>query len=210
MTNPTGEVPERNAPQLAADLQQFRVYGCATPMSHSMTHDVRPSQAAAMFADLAARLAELGDSPAGEDLRLAVHLSIVPWIAAGSEADRMGTADMIGSAVLPSVPAERQLMPGGSVQYVVQGRTAAGLVVTTSMPVEPTEAEEVEYATQVFHKRARAVGCVPQPVSVGSSNAGELVQITCACGQFTSAATSEADGLRDWRDHAASVMGAPR
>lgn len=134
---------------LAEALQPFLVEGEGRNASAgSLTIVDSPLEAAVMFADLAARMAQLGPLP--DACGMTITINFGPWGIRRRNSGHASEAEqcqvVVAVAELHGVEPSRQVMSAGSVHYTARGATAAGLTVTAATMVEPTTAEREEFA----------------------------------------------------------------
>lgn len=123
----------------AEQLHGLLVQGTATSTAVAMTIGT-PAELAVMVADLAARLAAVGDLP--PDAKFSISVDFQPWLRdAADRSEGIAAIDQLLSTVLPGIAGVRDRMSDGVTHYRGRGQTAAGLGVSvyTDVPSLPSD-----------------------------------------------------------------------
>lgn len=212
--------PERNGNRatpgtLAEALRPFLQPGDGAQVADART-SVPVHEAAAMLADLAARLAAI--DPATIPGKLSISLGIQPDVHdyhgegyAGhgpevAEAREVQLIDAIVGHLAPGVVPYRDLMDS-TVHYMQRLRPAGGMGVSVYTGVTPTEAEA---ATMLRDKVARAHRARVLPYHTAASQkvpAAERPMVAeCACGEYRSATGTHDEVVKRHAQHRATAV----
>jgi hypothetical protein len=127
-----------------------------TPGEHraGVTHGLTPSAAARLLADLAARLADLGDGAMPDDMGFSLDIGLQPrrisYEREATEAEECAVVAALADAVSPGAEPGRKLFGNGRVHYSAYVVSPAGLAAAAFCSVQPRPGE------RKLHERRQA------------------------------------------------------